>query len=470
MSGVGVAATTEVVVAGRPVLALHPGRGRVAVRLVVPEAGYEVDLTRAPSAAVACLDDAARRRGRDRSEARAALAAALEVAVATAGAWSPAPGTDPVAALGGAGHPLLGAAYDHGAAVVDRVPPWAAPLLVAPDARTAARRGFGVATRPLVRALARAVAGPGDGAAVGLGAVGLALAGAGVLQPDRLVRVLDAAGATGVAVASVDDLAAWRPVLRALGPQRAERVLVDAVDELGTLREVARLWPDVAPRLPTTLPGRLPALADRCRSLVVTDPGPRPSRTPVRGAATRRRPPVRPPTPRPSPVAVDLTVDLGTGRAARRRAPMPAAPALPAGADHGGRRAPVTGPRPDPATPVPASARLARLDGCEREGLRLARARTCGDLERWGRLLSCCVADFGVAAVAGASELLAIYRGVEARGCVELTPGGTVRQLLGPANRALDLPTRRVVLALLVDPGGIDPRSPANIGWYPRHW
>ncbi len=463
-------------VGGRPVLALHPADGRVRVHLVVPEARREADLTAAPSAALACLDDAARRGGGAPEEARSSLAAALAEAVAAAGAWAPAEPVAPLAALGGAGFPLLGAAYERGAAPVARVPPWAVPVVAAPDGRGAARAAFGDgATRPVVRALAATLAGPGDGAPVGLAGLGLALAGAQILDPDRLVRVLGSAPADG-SVPSVDDLAACRVVVRALGPRRGERVLVDAAAEggLGRLGDVARVWPDVVDRFPARLPSRLAELRDLCRSLVVTDPGPLPP--PPRRRATR---PVRPTPPTagraapsrgrarsPQPGLVDLGDDLVSGAAAVRRRPV-AAPAPPRGADHGGLRAPVVGAPLPPTTAVPASLRLARLDGCEVEGVRLSRPRTCGDLERWGRMLSSCVGSFGPAAVAGASELVAVHRGLELCGCLELTPGGTVRQLLGPANRSLDAATRRVVLRLLVDPGGIDPRAPGNRGWYP---
>ena len=80
-------------------------------------------------------------------------------------------------------------------------------------------------------------------------------------------------------------------------------------------------------------------------------------------------------------------------------------------------------------------------------------------------MLRCCVGSYGPAAVAGLSELLAVSRETEVRACLELTPAGTIRQLLGPANRAVDGPTRRIVLRALVERAGVDPDTAANRAW-----
>ncbi|MGI8939171.1 MAG: hypothetical protein ACR2JF_13350 [Iamia sp.] len=478
-----------VVIDRRPVLALHPGRGRVRLAVVVPEVAREIDLTVHPSAVLFRLHDAARRGDVQPAEAEGELRPILHEAVDAADAWRPGEATEALSALSGAAFPMLGAAYDRGAAPVPEVPRWAVGPLAATSARGAAEAAFGPrATRPVVRALAAALAGPAPGAPVGLAALGLSLAGAATLEPDRLVRVLRAATETGPDDAlTVDQLRACRTVIAAVGSRRGEQVLVDATRPGGTarLREVARLWPDVSARLPTRLPGRLPALADRCRALVVTEPA-----IPARGRPARRAPtggqrattssvarrprPTLPPTrphqgmlagpPRLDLPLADLVLPTDAGP---RRGPRPAPRPRPPGAG-GGLHPPPTRSTVRPTTPVPTSARLTPLDGWEVEGIWFSRARTCGDLERWGRMLSTCVGDFGPAAAEGRSELLALYRGTEIRGCLELTPDGTIRQLLGPANRALDPPTLRIVLTALVDRGGLDPDDPGNRPWYSR--
>lgn len=448
----------RVVVGGRDVLVLRPAAGRIRLGLVVPVIGREVDLTVTPSAPVSYLEEAARGAGMPLDEAQGELRRHLARAADDVGAWRPTRPIDPVAEVGGSAFPLLGAAYDRGAATVTDVPRWAVTTLASPSARHGTRAAFGDrATRPVVRALAFALSGGADRGTVGLARLGLALAGRSLLEPDQIVRVLGAHGDGGdTPVLTVDELTACTRVVRSLGARRGERVLCDAAGRDGTrtLVEVARMWPDVASRLPAHPPGRLPELADRCRALVVTDPGPLPPRARRalrRPAATADARPRRPPAER--------------GRPDRPRAAAPVRRPIGAG-EQGGLYPPLAGEPVGPTTVIPSSPRLARLDGWETEGLRFSRARTCGDLERWSRMLRCCVDTYGAAAVAGRSELLAIARGAEIRGCLELTPTGTIRQLLGPANRALDEPTRAAVLRALVARAHIDPHAPGNRPWY----
>src|SRR5690606_18165065 len=147
--------------------------------------------------------------------------------------------------------------------------------------------------------------------------------------------------------------------------------------------------------------------------LVVTDRHPaghRPAR-----AVAMDPPPTAP--PRPDPAAPPPGRVAGRGRP---RAAVPG-PQRDVAAERGtpaevrGRAYHPPPPRPDPvtrrmtgtpaatrpvtaSTPIPVDPRLASLDGVVVDGVRFALPRTCGDLERWGRILRSCVADFGPAA------------------------------------------------------------------------
>ena len=127
--------------------------------------------------------------------------------------WRPAEPTAVglLAVVGGAVLPLLGAAYDAGAAPVREVPRWAAPLLGATTPCPAARAAFdvkgtkAVARAALVVGLVQPHPDAADGTAPGrdrprprgtvaLHRVAVALMGAPVLEPDRLAGVLSAEG------------------------------------------------------------------------------------------------------------------------------------------------------------------------------------------------------------------------------------------------------------------------------------
>lgn len=99
-------------------------------------------------------------------------------------------------------------------------------------------------------------------------------------------------------------------------------------------------------------------------------------------------------------------------------------------------------------------------------GVRLALPRTCGDLQRWGRILRSCVGDFGPAAATGATHLIGLYDGARLRGCLELRPEGTIQQMLGVANRPLTRETRAKVLSALVEHGVVDRHDPRHEAWF----
>lgn len=165
--------------------------------------------------------------------------------------------------------------------------------------------------------------------------------------------------------------------------------------------------------------------------------------------------------PQPTLGVEDLTAvfadPVPAGARAGRRAVAHTAPAM---------AAPAVGGSVTSATPIPSTARIARIDGRELDGVCFARPRTCGDLERWGRLLRNCLDDFGPAAASGRSELVGVFGTDGLRGCLELTPDGVIRQLLGSANRRLDRPTERTVLRALTRHEVIDPTVPGNARWF----
>ena len=133
--------------------------------------------------------------------------------------------------------------------------------------------------------------------------------------------------------------------------------------------------------------------------------------------------------------------------------------------EQGGLFAPPTDLAVAASTAVPASPRLALLDGWEAEGLRFTRPRTCGDLERWGRMLRCCVGTYGPAAVAGLGELLAVSRGTEVRACLEARADRHHPPAAGSGEpRRRRTPARRIVVRALVGAGRDRPRHHRGTG------
>ena len=407
--------------------------------------------------------------------------------------WRPA---DPVAVgllavVGGAALPLLGAAYDTGAATVREVPRWAAPLLGAATPRAAVRAAFGVkGTKAVARALVSGLVVPhadsADGTAqvgpappsgtVALHRVAVALMGAPVLEPDRLAAVLAADGPAAPPERWPDGagVTVGRALASRLGPACAGRVLNEAVttgDGMAVLDELCRLYPGVADQLPARPPTRLVALRDLCRSLLPLDPDP--------SAARWGRVP-RSPSARVAPVRTGPVAERAGRPARSERARRPGT--APVGGDVPRPRPPAPAPpAPDPrararvappAPPAPTNAALrypaavAALHGIEvGADLRLVLPRTSDELVAWGRRLRSCIGSFGAAVAAGRSVLI----GVEARGalsyCMEVAPDGSVRQFLGERNRTVPRSVVASVCDLLVAAGVVDPARAANEVW-----
>ena len=378
----------------------------------------------------------------------------------------PAP-ADLMAVLGGAALPLLGAAYDTGAATLREVPRWATPLLAGSTPRAAARSGFGTkGTKTVARALIDGLVVPPHRPPEGVSRVGpvpptghvalhrvaVALMGASALDPDRIARVLLAGGPPPDPLRwpGGDQIATGHAIASRLGSAQAERVLTDALATdggLAALEEVCRLYPGVADQLPARIPSRLLAVRDLCRSLLPIDPDPsaarfgRPPGSPTSRMAVTRTMPRRVHRPRSGGVPASASV-VAPPLARPARAPAPAPD-------------PRTRARVAPAAP-PALANaalryppaVAGLHGAEvGADLRLLLPRTSDELLAWGRLLRSCIGSFGAAAASGRSMLI----GVEERGalayCMEVAPDGSVRQFLGERNR----PVPRSVVASVCD-------------------
>jgi hypothetical protein len=448
-----------VLVGGRPVLSLAPGRGVVRVGLVVPVLERVVDVSVQPAAAETALTAARNAADVPASAAEAELRRALVAAAGSAGSWHPDAALPVLAVLGGVAFPLLGQAYDLGGEALAGVPRWAAPGLACTTIAAAAAALFGDrATRTVRRALVVAL-GPRDDHRIELGVLAMSLMAAPVLEPDRTARVLaaDAAAHPAADLPDPSTLRAGTPVLRRWGQARAEAVLIDAAsrpDGLAVLLRTLRYARQLGDHGPSgAMPSRLGELHDLYRSLVPTEvrrteaaavdgPGSASAAAHVRRgvAAPRTRPPA----------------DVTGPRRARPAAPEPAHRLLAPPAAAGQVRA---------DTPVPLTPAERSLEGVGSGVITLTVPRTVGDLVRWGRLMSNCLGDFGPAVVAGRSTIVGVLRNARLAYAVELTPAGVVRQFCGRANRPPAPADRRVVVRLLAERGLLDSAAPANRPW-----
>lgn len=399
-------ATPGVEVAGREVVRLHATTHRVHTLLVVPGIDRSIDITSTPAAAVCALEDAAARADVPTSRVHADAIAALTSAATSADAWMPSAATPLLGAFGGAGFPLLGTAYDAGAAPIGSIPPWAVPVLVERDPRSAARVAFGArATRPVIAALARSlIRVAGD--PVDLSRLALGLAGSEVLEPDHLVAVLTAPGSPWPpsALPTCDALQRLREATRHWGADRTRGYLLRAaLDDDGRMlvTQCAAHAVDLGPHAPRNLPTGLGELRDLYRLQVRTAPVPRPvADTPGRNVARRDAP------------------DHTAVRYRALRAP------------DAGRPVTVTG-----HTPLPVPRWLAVLEGTSTSGaLGFVLPHRAADLDRWARTMSNCLDSYGQAAATGRSHLVGITRSGELRYVLELSPTRRIRQFWGRAN------------------------------------
>lgn len=406
-------------VAGRRVLSLLPGDGRVRVGLVLHPLDRVVDISAQPAAATTALraTDPRRPTGASAMGGEAAAFDALAEAGRRCGSWTPPAPDALLAGFGGAAYPLLAAAYAGGAAAVATVPRWAEPVVSACSARQGALAAFGPrTTRPVVRGVVTALSAP-EGDAPDFAMLALGLLGSHVLEPDCLARVLSAERVPHPAehLPEPSAMESGRRTVAEWGATRVERVLLDAAartDGLRLLLDTIRYARQVRGSDPPSLPNRLEDLHDLYRSRVATAPP---------------EPPNEQPPPRPWRVVEPP--------APRERHRILAPPAL---------LPPVSA-----GTRLKVSPAMRALDGRTVEGLTLVVPRTAGDLQRWGRLLANCLGDFAPAAAAGQSTIIGVERADALAFAVELDPTGAVRQFAGKANRRPDDAVRRAVVTAI---------------------
>ncbi len=409
----------EVTVDDRAILALEPADHRVRVHLVMPGIDRTVDITASPAAAVCALEDAAARARIPTSRVHAELRRRIGTIDPSGPAWRPGNDTPAVTVLAGVAFPLLAAACDAGAEPPGAIPPWATGILAAPDPRTAARIAFAdKATRPVIAALARSLVRTAPDT-VDLSRLALALAGRGVLEPDRIAAVLVTGGTAWPTDAwpTTDGLARAAEATRYWGAERTFGYLCEAAaDDTGRERftDAVVHAVDLGPHAPTRLPTRLGALIDLYRLQVRTAPA-TPTRTRPPAPAVRIDDPVGGP-PRRAAAPDDDTVDHG------------AFFAPPTAGDDDTPVAPDVAITPPPwLTPVEGTS--------TGDGLGFVLAHRAGDLIRWGRTMANCLDTYRRAAAAGASHLVGITRAGHLRYVVEITPSRRIRQFSGRANR-----------------------------------
>lgn len=411
--------------------------------------------------------------------------------------WHP---QDPDAAgltrtVGGAVFPLLGAAYDQGAAPVDHVPRWAVPVLTQPSARHGAAAAFGPkATRPVIRSLARSLGRPdttqSPGAGVGTASdvpcptdpgghhvdllrIGLALMGSPVLEPDRITRVLEHGNTrhhpstwpTNEATSTFQSLAPR------LGPERTERLLCEAAernDGPELLFQLTSTMDLVVNLLPSRLARRLDDLHRQCTELQPVDPAS------VRGTWGDRSTMALGSSGHRS-IGASTAVESGTGRIANANGGIG-----PPGTGRSGRatnrtrpdprRAAYVAPRrnrgPADGAPLDLLMAVAALDGVElSNGLRLHTPRSGAVLPYWGSLMGNCLAGFAKAFDAKQSLLIGIevYESLEY--CMEVTPDRTIRQFQRRRHRVVPVQHASAVCEYLMKRGVLDPTRAANRAW-----
>lgn len=415
---------------------LHVVGGRLHVRLIPPVRGPGIDVSGQPGVVAAAAAGCPTVGG----VPAAAHAARVATGLCTrGGAWTvpPAQAGDLCAVLGGASFPLLGAAYERGAAALRHVPRWAHSALRSRRPADAARAGFGAkATRATARALAVSLW-SGPGAPPTLAGLALALAGAAVLEPDELVAVL-AAAAGNDAPCSTDDVRRLGSAVVTWGRHPAARLLKDAAadrDRTSGLLQAARVWEQQGRHWSGRVAGRVDDLTEGLRAMMPVDPGPPAPRPPrARRAASTRDEARRDRdqrTGRTSAVAAGPEVEIARPAVSHR----PLRPPVPL-------RAGDTGP-------IPVDGRLRPLDGTTIGDLRLVLPRTTTELAAWGARLHNCLATYATAARSGVSLLIGVEHHDRLRYCVELDRSGRVRQFLGPRNRPPDAAHEQAVLRAL---------------------
>lgn len=408
-------ASHPVQIGDRTVLRFDDAGGRITVHLLIPAIDASVDISASPATAAHAVEDAAERGAVPVSQARAQTIGGLRQLGEAIGVRVPGGDVDLVTALGAAAFPLLGAAYDLGAAGLRTVPPWAVSVLDRSDPRAAAQRAFGTsATRPVVAALARSLVRCGT-EPVDLSRLAIGLIGRDVLEPDRLAAIVAAEGSPWAsdALPTTDGIARAQRAARYWGARLTFGYLTEAAADSHGHRlfdECVRFADDLGPHGPLRPPTRLTALRDVYRLAIRSAPT-TPLRRPVQ--PTRARPASRP-----------------AGSSSR----VVHYPALLAPRPAGTRRP--TQPRRHTAT-IPTPSWLAPVDGTSVGEFGLVLPHSTTDLIRWGQTMTNCLDTYRDAAACGMSHLVGVTRSGHLRYVIEITPQRTIRQFSGRANRSV---------------------------------
>lgn len=100
---------------------------------------------------------------------------------------------------------------------------------------------------------------------------------------------------------------------------------------------------------------------------------------------------------------------------------------------------------------IPQTKLAKNLDGKSLDGLTLVSPKTTWQLIDWGRDMHNCIGGYDRAAEAGSSVLFAVMRGDDMIGNMELTPQGSIRQLVGDHNRPLP-EDAQLAIRMMVNP------------------
>jgi len=413
---------------------------RVRVSVVLLGGRREIDVSIQPAVVVATVGAGAEAT----DAAQWQVGGWLSAFAAANDTWRPrsrsSAGPDLLAIVAGGAFPLLGAAFARGAGPVREVPRWAAPVVGCADARAAATLAFGArATRPVVAALAASLVAGDRGRPVSLYPLALGLM-APALGPDRLARVLRVIGPERRPEEWPDGevVAAARRLTPELGEHRTERLLVDGavIDDGPTvLADALCTYGLVRHRLGRRLPNRLAEFRAHCAALLPPDPNP------DGVVAPRRRS-----RPAPEPTA-----------AAQRRGAMLRAPATAAAAV-------------DVNLVLAHPTAVSTLAGREVTGngnrLRFVVPRTAAELAEWGRRLHNCVGGFGPAVHEGRSWLFGVEADERLAYCIEVRPGGDIRQFHAAHNRPVPRRDALAVVHALAVAGIVDPGHVSNGPWF----
>lgn len=90
-----------------------------------------------------------------------------------------------------------------------------------------------------------------------------------------------------------------------------------------------------------------------------------------------------------------------------------------------------------------------RFDGKSQDGITLVHPKSTWELIDWGRDMHNCIGGYDHAALSGSSVLFAVMRGDRMIGNMEMTPKGSIRQLVGDYNRPLPEEDQRIVRELV---------------------